>query len=222
MTSGIYKIPSEISDYVNGLTEKKEKISLDGTVDFNSFELKDQQAILWIYQTKAAQCELEAPLEDKVKGIEETARLYRAQKCAFQDVLTKEGFEPTEDVLRTYGGRIAILTNHGTFITLGKPRIRKRLVTMKRIHSPKFNYDKSRGYLADDLELNSSPTIRIHPSGYTGSPVRALAINPHGADDDELEEKNAHDTVMMMGMRTAYLLIHSRELVESTRSDDNE
>ncbi len=106
MSSGIYN--KEISDYVDGLKEKKEKIELDGAVDFNSFELKDQQAILSIYQIKAAQQELKASIEDKVACIEETARLYRAQKCAFQDVLTKEGFEVTSEVPKTYGGRIAI------------------------------------------------------------------------------------------------------------------
>lgn len=216
MSSNIYKVPSEIADYVNGLTEKKQRISLDNAVDFNSFELKDQRAILWIYQTKAAQGELESSLQDKIKGIEETARLYRAQKCAFEDVLTREGFEPTQEVLRTYGGRIAVLTEHGTFITLGKPKRLGRLVTMSRIHSPKFNYDKRRGYLRHDLEIDSSPHLGINSGqGYMGSPAIALAVNPHGSDDDELEEKNAHDTVIMMGLKTAYFLTQPRELVGS-------
>jgi len=213
MSSGIYK--TDISDYVEGLKEKKEQIGLDGAVNFNSFELKEQHAILWIYQTKAAQGELKAPLEDKIAGIEETANLYRAQKCAFQDVLSKEGFEPTQDVFKTYGGRIAMLTEHGTFIILGKLKNKGRLVTMSRIHSPKYNHDKDRGFLRKDLKLEHSPVIHMtSENGYIGSPLRALAINPHGSDDDELEEHDSNKTVYMMGLKTAYFLTQPREPVK--------
>ena len=48
--------------------------------------------------------------------------------------------------------------------------------------------------------------------GYIGSQVRALAVNYHGSDDDELEESNIHDTVMMMGLRTAYFLTQPRRI----------
>lgn len=216
MSTTIFRRQNEISDYVDSLVEKQEKISLDGAVEFNSFELKDQQAILWIYQTKAAQQELKAPPEDKIAGIEETARLYRAQRCAFQDVLTEKNFDPTQEVPKTYGGRIAILTNHGTFIMLGKPKRRGRLITMERIHSPKFSYDKKRGSLKADLELDKSPNISVYPcEGYMGSPARALAVNPHGSDDDELEEKNANDTVYGIGIQTMMFLLQPREVVES-------
>jgi hypothetical protein len=204
----------EISDYVGSLKEKEKKIKLDNAVDFNSFELKDQHAILRIYEIKACQGELKTPLEDMVAGIEETARLYRAQNCAFQDVLTEKNFEPTQEVLKTYGGRIAILTSHGTLIILGKPKSKGRLITMQRIHSPKFNHDKQRGSLMFDLKLNELPYLDvISTPGYKGSQVRALAVNPYGADDDELEEKDAHETVIMMGRRTAYFLTQPRELV---------
>jgi hypothetical protein len=210
MSSGIYN--KEISDYVTGLTEKKEKIKLDNAVNFNSFELKDQHTILWLYQTKVTQQELKSSIEDKIACIEETANLYRAQKCAFQDVLTKEGFEIASEVPKTYGGRIAILTDHGTFIILGKSKRRGRLITMKRIHTPGFNYDKKRGHLHKDLKLDNCPYLSIiNDDGYRGSPARALAVNPHGADDDELEEVNANDTVMMMGMRTAMFLMEPRK-----------
>lgn len=212
MGSGTYN--KEISDYVDGFKEKKEKIELDGAVEFNSFGLKDQQAILWIYREKAAKAELKAPIEDKIACIEETARLYRAQKCAFQDVLTKDGFEPTEEILKTYGGRIAILTDHGTFIILGKSKKKGRLVTMKRIHTPEFNYDKYRGYLISDLKLDQGPHISMFGEGYRGSAARALAINPHGSDDDELEERNANDTVILMGLQTAHFLTRPRRLEE--------
>jgi len=209
MSSGIYK--KEISDYVNSLTEKKEKIELDNAVEFNSFEPKDQRAILRVYQIKAEHRDFKASIEDKIACIEETANLYRAQKCAFQDVLTKEGFEPTQEVLKGYRGRIAILTEHGTFILLGKLKRRGRLVTMKRIHSPEFNYDKNRGFLDEDLKLKESPYISmVTKQGYRGSRTRALAVNPHGSDDDELEKKNINDTVMMMGLKTAFFLTQPR------------
>jgi len=202
----------EISDYVNNLL-KEDKLALDGAVDFNSFELKDQQAILDIYRIKANQGELKALIDDKVAGIEEVAKLYRAQKCAFQDVLTKQGFDATSEVPKDYEGRIAILTNHGTLIILGKSKRKGRLVTMSRIHSPHLNYDHYRGEVQKDLELWKSPTIDIYPfKGYKGSPARALAINPHGSDDDELEEYEANDTVFRMGLETAIFLIRPRTL----------
>lgn len=208
----------EISDFVNGISKEKDKIELDGAVEFNSFELKDQQAILQIYQTKAAQGELKSPPEDKIACIEEVARLYHAQKCAFEDVLAEKNFDPTQEVLKTYGGRIAILTNNGTIIILGKYKEKGRLVTMDRIHSPELSYDHKRGYLVGDLKLNESPYIRV-PSdgtGYKHSPARALAINPHGSDDDdELEEKNINDTIYGIGMKTMMFLLQPREEVKS-------
>jgi hypothetical protein len=218
MSSGIYR--KEISDYVTELKEKKEKLKLENALDFNSFERKDQHAILWIYKTKAVQQELKAPIEDKIAGIEETARLYRAQKCAFQDVLTEKGFEPTEEILQNYSGRIAILTEHGTFITMGKYKQKGRIITMKRIHSPELSYDKRRGFLDRDLKLDKNPYIRVLPdSNYKGSRAIALALNDHGSDDDELEEKEAHKTQFFMGLKTAFFLTQPRELV-GAKSDE--
>ena len=92
---------------------------------------------------------------------------------------------------------------------------------MSRIHSPQFNHDKERGYLAEDLQLDYSPHIRIIPgSGYIGSPARALAINPNGADDDELEASDAHHTAVMMGMRTAYFLINPQKELITVEEDE--
>jgi len=213
MSTTIYR--KEVSDYIEKLVKEKE-IKLDGAVNFNSFEKKDQTAILDIYRIKSNQGELKTDISDKIAGIEEVANLYRAQKCAFQDVVTKEGFEVVSDIPKIYGGRIAILTNHGTFIVLGKYKALGRLVTMQRIHSPKYNYDKRRGYLAQDLKLDHSPHISSSSSyGYIGSPARALAINPNGSDDDEIEEVNVNKTHMMMGLKTAYFLVNPvRELVK--------
>jgi hypothetical protein len=197
----------EIEEYADNLSKSEEKLNLEGAADFNSFSLLEQQAVLWIYKTKAAQAELKSPLEDKVAGIEETARLYRAQKCAFEDVLTKEGFEPTQEVLKDYSGRIAFLTNHGTLLVLGKPKQKGRLITMARIHTPYYDITHYRSHLTSDLKLGKGPDLTI----YKGSEARALAINPHGSDDDEIEGKNACETVYGIGTRTMMLLLNPRE-----------
>jgi hypothetical protein len=182
---------------------------LDKAVEYNSFEEKDKTAILEVYDIKRKKAELKSPIEDKVACIEEVARLYRAQKRAFEDVLTKKGFEPTEEVLKTYEGRIGILTNHGTLIILGKLKRTGRLVTMDRIHSPIFNiYNHQRGHLKEDLKLGEQPYLSI---GYKGSPARALAVNPHGADDDELEARDANNTVYGIGLHTMIILLQPRE-----------
>ncbi|MBW2966702.1 hypothetical protein KY342_06385 [Candidatus Woesearchaeota archaeon] len=215
MTTTIYRQQNEeISNYVDNLL-KQDKLNLDGAVNFNSFEPKDQQAILWVYKTKADQRELTSSIENKIACIEEVANLYRAQKCAFENVLRKENFDAVSEFLKTYSGRIAILTHHGTFITVGKYKSKGRLITMNRIHSPAFNYDKKRGYLTEDLKLGKSPYLQIiNFYGYKGSPARALATNLHGADDDELEERDAHKTAIMMGLKTAFFLTQPRKLVK--------
>jgi hypothetical protein len=212
MSTTIYR--KEVSDYIENLIKENE-IKLDGAVNFNSFEKKDQNAILEVYRIKANKGELKADISDKIACIEEVANLYRAQKCAFQDVVTKEGFEAVSDIPKSYGGRIAILTNHGTFIVLGKYKRQGRHISMNRIHTPAYNYDKQRGYLAEDLELGKYPHLKtISVPSYRGSAARALAINPNGADDDEIEEADVHKTAIMMGMRTAFFLVNpQRELI---------
>jgi hypothetical protein len=220
MSTAIYRKQSlEIGSYVDNLL-KQDKLNIDGAVNFNSFAKKDQQAILWVYRTKANQRELTKPLENRIACIEEVANLYRDQKNAFENVLKEKNFDLVSEVLKNYSGRIAILTHHGTFIMLGKYKNKGRLITMSRIHTKEFNYDKTRGYLDNDLKLGKPPFLKIIDSyGYRGSPARALAVNLHGADDDELEERDAHKTAMMMGLKTAMFLMQPRELVESSKDN---
>ena len=54
---------------------------------------------------------------------------------------------------------------------------------------------------------------------HRGSAARALAVNPHGSDDDELEAREANATVYGIGLHTMRLLLKPRELVESNDSD---
>ncbi len=199
----------EISDYVEDLTKSTSEIFLDGAPQFNGFELKDQVAVLQIYQIKACGGELAALVEDKPAAVEKVAQLYHAQKCAFEDVLTKEGFEIVSEAPATYDGRIALLTNHGTFTLLGFEKKAGRLITMSRIHSPSLNIDHKRGSLTGDLRLGYSAHILGNKFDQTSSPLRALAINPHGADDDELEA--AESTVLGIGEKTAMILMRPRE-----------
>lgn len=210
MTNAHNQRNSEIADFIENLEKNEgDVLNLDRAPYFNGFKRKDQDAILWIYQTKASQGELAALVDDKVAGVEEVARLYYSQKCGFQDYLTKEGFDVVSEVPKDYSGRIAILTHHGTLVLLGKCKEKGRHITMSRIHTPSFNYNHRRGSLASDLKLGESPHIDVMPcGGYRGSEARALATNPRGADGDELEESEA--TVFGIGMNTAFMLIKTR------------
>ncbi len=202
----------EISDFVAEAIKDNAKIFLDGAPQFNDFELTDQLAVLQIYEIKACGGELAALVEDKNAAVEEVARLYHAQKCAFEDVLTRDGFEIVSEVPSDYVGRIAFLTHHGTFTLLGKHRPGGRIITMSRIHSPHLNYDHRRGYLRDDLRLGAGARVMTGDgNSYRSSAVRAIAINPHGADDDKLE---AEATVFGIGEKTAMILMQPRKVSE--------
>jgi len=122
--------------------------------------------------------------------LKKTAKLYHSQNLAFQDVLMKEGFEPTQNVARDYDGRIACLTYYSTFMILGKLRENGRHITMSRAHSidSTLNCDGCRGNLKNDLKIGEIISLGLHDHpNYKGSPLRGLAINPRGADGDELE-----------------------------------
>jgi len=102
----------------------------------------------------------------------------------------KEGFEPTQNVARDYDGRIACLTYYSTFMILGKLRENGRHITMSRAHSidSTLNCDGCRGNLKNDLKIGEIISLGLHDHpNYKGSPLRGLAINPRGADGDELE-----------------------------------
>jgi len=185
---------------------QKERYGLktDIAPQFSGFGDRDQDAVLWIWNTKQHQGELDAELvEDHLKGIEAVAQLYHKQKCAFQDVLAKEGFDLATEVLKTYNGRVAVLTDHGSFLVLGKPKTRgRRHIAMTRIHTPTLNRDGGRGFLENDLKINGSGPHIACQGGYNGSDTRALAINPYGADGDELEVKAAETLLGMVDSDT--------------------
>lgn len=175
----------------------KKYSSVADAVLFNSLNDTDKMAVVWIYGTKVMQNEFPEEIkEDKLRCLEESARVYIAQKCAFSNVLTKEGFDVVSEALKDYDGRISTLSNHGTVSIFGKPVRIGRLVTMKRIHSPRLNYDGFRGQLTQDLKLGGSIYFRDkNEVGFNSSHLRSIAINPHGSSDEGLEVRAARTII---------------------------
>jgi len=187
--------------------KRSKGIEYDGAMFFNALSPEHQERVLSVYQVKHAQGELDDIVGEAVNKIERVARQYQAQLDAFQDVLTSKGFEICTETPRDYNGRIAVLSINGTLIMLGKPRTDGRHIYMSRIHSPKLDCSGSRGYLGCDLEIGKSPRLMhvLHLGrNYHGSNTQGLAINPRGADGDELEEATAISTTI--ANRTSMLL----------------
>jgi hypothetical protein len=178
---------------------KGKGLEYDGAIFFNALSPEHQERVLSVYQVKHAQGELDDIVGEAVSKIERVARQYQAQLDAFEDVLTTKGFEICKDAPRDYDGRIAVLSMNGTLIMLGKPRTDGRHIYMSRIHSPKLNCSGSRGYLGCDLEIGKSPMlthISHYGRNYHGSNTQGLAINPRGADGDELVEAETISTTI--------------------------
>ncbi len=187
--------------------KRSNQLEYDGAIFFNALSPEHQERVLSVYQIKHAQGELDDIVGEPVSRIERVARQYQAQLDAFEDVLTTQGFEICKDAPQDYDGRIAILSMNGTLIMLGKPRTDGRHIYMSRIHSPKLNCSGSRGYLGCDLEIGKSPMLmHIMHFGHTYhvSNTQGLAINPRGADGDELEAATAISTTI--ANRTSLLL----------------
>jgi hypothetical protein len=186
---------------------KDKGLECAGAMFFNALSQEHRERVLSVYQVKHAQGELADFEGDSVSLIERVARQYQAQLDAFQDVLTSKGFDICKDAPRDYNGRIAILSMNGTLMMLGKPRSNGRHIYMSRIHTPKLNCNGSRGYLGCDLEIGKSPRL-MHVShlgrNYHGSNTQGLAVNPRGADGDELEEAVTISTTI--ANRTSLLL----------------
>jgi len=203
-------------DLPDGLEEVvEENYHIKGANLFNGLKVEDQSMVLKIYHTKEKKGEFkpESSYEEKV---EEVAKLYHAQKCAFQDVLTKEGFEIISGTAKDYDGRIAALTAFGTLIILGKPKQKGRHIYMNRIHSPEYNLNNLRGNLLEDPQIGKIINLiyskSSEPRRYNTSNLIALAVNPRGADGDELE--SAVETDWRIHTRTMELLIMPDQKVE--------
>jgi hypothetical protein len=190
-------------DSLDGLLEQSGKRNIEGAPNFNDFDDKDQNAIIWVYKIKKEQHELGDA--DELRALDECAILYRAQKTAFEDVIAGKGFSAVPEVPRDYSGRIAFLTHHGTFVVLGKYKNNGRHIAMSRIHSPSYNMDGSRAHIVVDMEIGNQPEL----TNYKGSELRALAINPNGADGDELEDCASIAT--SMSMKTAMFYINETD-----------
>lgn len=181
------------------LPPKGKGLEYDGAMFFNALSAEHQQHVLSVYQVKHGQGELADLINDSVKGIERVARQYQAQLDAFQDVLISQGFDICKEVLHDYDGRIAVLSINGTLVMLGKPKTNGRHIYMSRIHSPRLNCSGSRGYLEYDVRIGESLRLsHIQHFGrtYHGSNTQGLAINPIGADGDELVEAETISTTI--------------------------
>ncbi len=167
---------------------KAGRICIPGAIYFNSLELADQKGALAVYDVKHKQHELENL--DFETGIECVAKLYKAQKDAFLDVLVRQKFEPTNDAQKDYSGRIAVLTHYGTVSIFGILTRIGRTITMSRIHTPSMNFSDYRGNLSQDCSIwgRVKMTVPRHPVGkFNSSTIRGLAINPNRADGDEVQ-----------------------------------
>jgi len=173
--------------------DRRERFGADLGLLFNNksiFSDRDRDAMVWLYSTKLLQGEFnEEMIGDYKRCIKEVAKLYLAQKCAFQDVLTKEGYDATQEVLKDYDGKIAALSNNGTLLMLGRDRGIGRLLTMKRIHTPQFDQTGAIVYLPEDLKIGYPAVIKTKSRNefYSSSPLRGLAIKTNGCEDDKLE-----------------------------------
>ena len=211
-TSASIRKSGELGDIVDS-NDNKFVIRYEGANLFNSFKEEDKQAVIWIYNQKKMRGELEDSDKSSGEKVEEVARLYHAQKCAFQDILTRQGFEISSEVPKDYDGRIAALTTYGTLIILGKNKREGRYIFMDRIHSPEYDANGQRGNPTRDLKLGERVRI-IKTSGgeYKSSGARALAVNPRGADGDEFEASVS--VLRAIGTRTMELLSMPSEKVE--------
>ena len=183
-----YEVLDNISDdELEKIVNDDPKKYYEGAVLFNDMDYKDQISVINIYNFKKRKKEFGFSEEDSIKDLEEVARLFYSQKCAFQDVLTKEGFEPTTEVSKYETGRVAALTVYGTLVILGKPKQKGRHIYMTRLHSPDLNITNQRGEIYDDTKIGEKLRLIHSKILYTTSNTIGLATNPRGADGDELE-----------------------------------
>lgn len=187
-----YKSPKWHTRAWHKLQEKRYKKYLEGNLDgaptFNGLMPKEKQSVLRIFQLKNDNNEFSDHSEDKIRCIEESAQLYHLQGVAFQDVLTKKGFEVALEAIKDYNGRIAFLSKHGTLAVLGFPKFQGyRSVDMHRIHNPRWSYNAERCKIVADLMIGNIPYIQVEGSREPThhSCLRGLAINPNPCEDSE-------------------------------------
>jgi len=173
-----------------------QKARLEEAPTYSDLSLDEQKAVRLIYLDNHLRDNEGHGIEEVVKALERAALMFRAQKCAFEDVLTRQGFEPTLEVAKDYPGRIVILTIHGTLATLGKLRPNGRYFEMKRIYNPSLNECSGRRvYLEDDVKINGKGARLSGALNLSSS--MGLAINLYGPDGDRLEaEKEASGTII--------------------------
>jgi len=179
----------------------------------------DQDAILGIYKEKKSKGEFPEEIqEDPVKCIESVAQDYISQKCAFQDVLTKKGFSPTQEIKIDDNVRVAYFSRGGTVGIFSRPKSDGgRIFTFTRIHKPEFNDLNGKrcyvdhGFSIGDVISLTSPGMH----GYKSSCVKGLAFNPNGADNDELEVR-ASQTMLNLICETykGCMSLSSKKLLE--------
>lgn len=149
---------------------------------YNGLSQRDKKAVIRVFGIRQKAGEFDEDIiQDKVKCLEEVARGYISQTCAFEDVLTKKGYEPVSEVLRNHDVGIACLSSNGRLMLFGKIGRHGRPFNAKGLHSPGLTYENAIAYPENDLRLGeSSSVIVVKPSaGFTTSCLRGLAINPN-------------------------------------------
>ena len=134
---------------------------------------------------------------DRNNCIEGIAKQYVAQVCAFQDVLTKKGYEPVSEVLKDDDTGIAALSSNGRLMIFGKIGSLGRPYTGKGLHTPKVNFENCLVDVKADLKLGESPMFDIYSTrgrlrklvqkDFQSSCLRGLATNPNVSSELALE-----------------------------------
>ncbi len=180
---------------------------------FCTFSDEERKRIISIYEIKREKSEFPDEYVDEISRIEYTAIQLHSQLCAFHDVLTKEGFEPTCEAQKDYDGAIAYLSYYGTLVIFGKPKP-NRYVLMTRLHTLSQNKSGKFASFTSDLKLNCRSAMKLYLARlqvvngdiYRNSPLCALAINPNGFSGDKLEEKEKiqymTDSIIKIGSET--------------------
>ena len=126
---------------------------------YDGMSKREQKTINNIYDIKNRNNELNST--DKEFNLNLIAFQYLTQKMAFENVLIKESFELVDEVSQDYTGKIAFLTQNGTFSILGKLNGVYRSIFMTRIHTQEYSCNGELCRVLDDFSLNKHPQIKV-------------------------------------------------------------
>jgi hypothetical protein len=190
------------SMHARRLRERMARHLIKSFEEENGLSLDDNQrlAMAWLYCTKHDQGEFDADMVEYTgRCVQEVVKSYLAQRCAFEDILTKDGYFISERVPKDFAGKIAGLSNFGTLLILGQDSGKGRLVTTRRLHTPGMDRTGKRAYLNEDLRIGYPAMMSSVVSGskFSTSDLIALACKAGNGASDELEARTQeqHDTI---------------------------